>query len=140
MGRVSRHAMTIARPALRYDPDAVSWFRALLVDQFDAEYGGFGTGPKSPHVPAMQLAIALASDEAEAGAAADADGGPALREIVDVTLAGIDTLWDAANGGFYRYADGRDWTRPATEKTLDDNAAVLALLLDAAVRLDSALP
>ena len=54
-----------------------------------------------------------------------------------MTLYRIDGLWDPARGGFYRYAEGRDWSRPATEKTLDDNAALLTLLLDAAVRLDS---
>ncbi len=69
----------------------------LLIEQFDPAYGGFGTGPKSPHVPAMQLAIALADEDVEA----EAD----LRHIVDVTLASIDALWDPASGGFYRYAD-----------------------------------
>ncbi len=109
------------------DRDAISWFRALLLDQFDADYGGFGTGPKSPHVPAMQLALWLAGEDAD----------EPMKEIAGITLGKIDTLWDSANGGFYRYAEGRDWSRPATEKTLDDNAAVLALLLDAATRLDS---
>ena len=124
-----------ADPAVRLKPDttAVSWFRALLIDQFDAEHGGFGTGPKSPHVPAMQFAVAIVAEESHA----DTEGGRALREIVEVTLARIDSLWDASRGGFYRYADGRDWSRPATEKTLEDNAAVLALLLDAAMQLDS---
>ena len=117
------------RPTNGLAPDttAVSWFRALLLDQFDRAHGGFGTGPKSPHVPAMQFALALADEEADA----------ALKDVVDVTLGRIDTLWDSANGGFYRYADAADWSRPATEKTLDDNAAVLHLLLDAAVRLGS---
>ena len=109
------------------DRDAVPWFRAFLIDHFDPANGGFGTGPKSPHVPAMQFAVTLADEDAD----------EALKEIVDVTLGGIDMLWDAAHGGFYRSADAPDWSRPATEKTLDDNAAVLNLLLDAAVRLGS---
>ena len=109
------------------DPDAARWFRALLLEQFDRANGGFGTGPKAPHVSAMQFAVALADEDADV----------ALQEIVRATLDAIDTLWDSANGGFYRYAGAPDWTRPATEKTLDDNAAVLHLLLDAGMRLKS---
>jgi uncharacterized protein YyaL (SSP411 family) len=75
----------------------------------------------------MQFAVTLA----------DEDSDEALKEIVHVTFDKIDTLWDSANGGFYRYADAPDWSRPATEKTLDDNAAVLSLLLDAGIRLNS---
>ena len=48
-----------------------------------------------------------------------------LRRIVDVTLGRIETLWDSSGGGFYRYAGAPDWTEPATEKTLEDNAEVL---------------
>jgi uncharacterized protein YyaL (SSP411 family) len=109
------------------EPDlaAVEWFRSLLIDEFDRAHAGFGGGPKSPHVPAMQIAVALAAEE-----------GEILREIAVSTLDSIDTLWDPASGGFYRYASAPDWSTPATEKTLDDNAGVLVLLLDAAVSLD----
>ena len=34
-------------------------------------------------------------------------------------------LWDADSGGFFRYANGSDWTLPGTGKTLEDNAALL---------------
>ena len=88
-------------------------FRSLLIDQFDLD-GGFGTGPKSPTSPCARVRAGHGRPD-----------GDESCEIVEVTLARIETLWDAGSGGFYRYADGSDWSRPATEKTLDDNAAVL---------------
>jgi uncharacterized protein YyaL (SSP411 family) len=112
---------------LQPDQDAIAWFRTVLVDEYDAIHGGFGTGPKSPHVPAMRLAMALADEQHDA----------TLRQIVEVTLGAINELWDPVDGGFYRYADEADWSRPSTEKTLEDNAALLTLLLDASVRLNS---
>ena len=52
-----------------------------------------------------------------------------------MTLRGLRGLWDADAGGFFRYADGSDWTRPGTGKTLEDNAALLQVYVEAAQRL-----
>jgi uncharacterized protein YyaL (SSP411 family) len=41
-------------------------------------------------------------------------------------------IHDEIDGGFFRYAAGRDWTRPHTEKMLDDQIGVAVLYLDAA--------
>ena len=41
-------------------------------------------------------------------------------------------IHDEVDGGFFRYAAGRDWTRPHTEKMLEDQAAMAGLYLDAA--------
>jgi uncharacterized protein len=109
------------------DTTAGAWYRALLIEEFDPVHGGFGGGPKAPHPAAVQFAIALIAEDAD----------ESLMPVVDLTLDGIDRLWDSGSGGFYRYADAPDWSAPATEKTLEDNAAVLNLLLDAAVRLNS---
>jgi uncharacterized protein len=113
----------------RRAPDlaAVDWFRALLLEEFDATHGGFGSGSKYPHAPAMRLALAVAGEDAD----------EAMRQIAEVTLERMGALWDPANGGFYRYADAPDWGRPGTEKTLEDNAALLGVYLDAAIRLQS---
>ena len=44
-------------------------------------------------------------------------------------------LYDEVGGGFFRYADTRDWQQPHLEKMLETNAAMLRLYLDAGVRL-----
>jgi uncharacterized protein len=114
-------------PAGQPDGDAVDWFRSLLIDEFDLLHGGFGTAAKYPHGPALALAMALADEQSDTQ----------LRHIVESTLDRIGALWDPDRGGFYRYAERSDWSRPGTEKTLEDNAALLNLYLDAAVRLQS---
>ena len=43
-------------------------------------------------------------------------------------------MWDPIDGGFHRYADAADWGHPGTEKTLEDNAALLHVYVEAAVR------
>jgi uncharacterized protein len=112
------------------DVSAVAHVRALIVQQFDAVNGGFGTAPKLPHVSPLLLALSLTSEE---DGTADAE----LAAIVEVTLDKMSALWDPAGGGFYRYADAADWSHPGREKTLDDNAALLNLYLEAALRRGS---
>jgi uncharacterized protein YyaL (SSP411 family) len=107
------------------DPhSAIARFRALLVERFDARNGGFGSAPKLPHAHALSFAIS-----------AGADGDSELATMSAVTLQRMRPLWDAASGGFFRYADGSDWSRPGTGKTIDDNALLLHAYVDAAVRL-----
>ena len=50
----------------------------------------------------------------------------------------MTALWDSGTGGFHRYADAADWSEPGTEKTLDDNAALLHVYVEAALRLRDA--
>jgi len=110
-------------PFSKPDADAPEWFRSILITQFDSAHGGFGTGPKYPHTRA--LAFALSEDN------------ESLSNIVEITLDRLGSLWDPDHGGFYRYAERGDWSQPGTEKTLEDNAALLNLFLDAASRLQS---
>ena len=39
-------------------------------------------------------------------------------------------MYDEVDGGFFRYANESDWTRPQSEKLLDVNASLLVLYLD----------
>jgi uncharacterized protein YyaL (SSP411 family) len=112
------------------DLNAATDMRTLMVDQFDSVHGGFGHAPKLPHVSAVLLALSLASEE---GGAADAE----LASIAETTLDKMSALWDPAGGGFYRYADAADWSRPGPEKTLEDNAALLHLYVEASARRGS---
>jgi uncharacterized protein YyaL (SSP411 family) len=118
--------------AARTEPDrgAVAYVRSLIVQQFDSVNGGFGTAPKLPHVSALLLALSLTSED---GGTAD----PELTTIVEVTLDRMSALWDGDTGGFHRYADAADWSRPGVEKTVDDNAALLHLYIEAALRRQS---
>ena len=104
--------------------DSIGRFRSVLIERFDRVHGGFGSFAKLPHPYALLFAVSLA-----------ADGDAEMGEIARVTLDRLQLLWDTSAGGFCRYADSADWSSPASEKTLEDNAALLHVLVDAALRL-----
>lgn len=108
-----------ATRALTTDP--VDWVSTRILESFDAEYGGFGDGAKFPHAPALMLALERFCDT----------GDPRYAQVVTVSLAGVGRLHDDLEGGFFRYASERDWSRPHTEKVLSENALVIRLHLDA---------
>lgn len=109
------------------DTSAVEHLRSLMVTQFDSVNGGFGVSPKLPHTSALMLALSLMDQSAD----------PEVIEIVELTLDRMQALWDPVGGGFFRYADAPDWSRPGTEKTLDTNAALLHLYVEGAIRCRS---
>ena len=79
-----------------------------LLGAFDDEFGGWGTDVKFPLPRTVEFALVRARDRATR------------------TLEAIQThLLDTYEGGFFRYATGRDWSDPRREKLLDENAAVL---------------
>jgi uncharacterized protein len=88
---------------------------AATCDVFDPRNGGFGQAPKFPPAAAIMMLFAHAREDATAGSMAD--------QTLDGILAG--ELWDAVDGGFFRYATEEDWTAPRREKLLETNAALL---------------
>ena len=104
--------------------DAVERFRSLLVDQFDSVNGGYGGAPKLPHAQALLFALSLARD-----------GDTEMARMATITLQQLKRLWDPESGGFYRYADAPDWSCPRSGKTLDDNAALLNVYVEAALTM-----
>ena len=108
----------------RLSSDSISQFRALLMACFDSVNGGFGAAPKLPHAPALAFALSLAGD-----------GDTEMAQVAAVTLRHMKRLWDANGGGFYRYANADDWSQPGSGKTLDENAALLHVYVEAALRL-----
>jgi uncharacterized protein YyaL (SSP411 family) len=121
---LKRHASHADSVPPSPDGDPVEHFCALLVERFDRRHGGFGSSPKFPHPHALLFALSVAGES----------GDVELSRIADVTLDRMGALWDPVDGGFYRYADGEDWSRPCTEKTLEDHAALLHVYVEAAVR------
>ena len=105
------------------DRSAIDHLRSLLVEHFDRRHGGFGPAPKVPHPYALLLALSLLRDTEDAGLAA----------LVDLTLDRMGALSDQVDGGFYRYADTEDWSGRSAEKTLEDNAALLHVYVEAAL-------
>lgn len=118
------------RGSLYTDPSSsIEQFRCLLIDRFDPVNGGFGSSPKLPHPDALLFALSLAGD-----------GDTELARIAAVTLRQMTGLWDSEAGGFYRYAGAADWSHPGAGKTLDDNAALLHVYVEATLRLHDAAP
>jgi uncharacterized protein len=94
---------------------------------FDEEFGGFGTEPKFPHVAPLRLALDLFTESHDVS----------LERMILVSLdrIGWGGLYDAVDGGFFRYATTRDWQLPHVEKLLDINATLARLFLEAGSKL-----
>jgi uncharacterized protein YyaL (SSP411 family) len=112
-------------PAQRYEPDlgAADWFADHLAGAHDAQSGGFGTAGKFLHASALRFAL-------ERAAAGDGRLATVVTQTLDAMIGGA--IVDDVDGGFFRYAGERDWSRPHTEKMLEDQAAMAAVLVDAA--------
>ncbi|HEX6555421.1 MAG TPA: DUF255 domain-containing protein [Ktedonobacteraceae bacterium] len=95
----------------------------VLRELYDEEYGGFRIHPhlKFPHPEALELLLMLAHHYHQ----------PDAFEMVSYSLEQMldGGLWDKEDGGFYRYSASSDWSMPHTEKMLEENAALLRLLL-----------
>ena len=97
--------------------------RQLLLDNFDAIWGGFGSAPKFPHPTDLAFLLrraALAQDEAARNVA--------LTTLTRMAKGGI---YDRIGGGFCRYSVDERWEIPHFEKMLYDNGPLLALYADA---------
>jgi uncharacterized protein len=123
-----RHAREPAPspPAAEPDAAAVDWACDRMRETYDLEHGGFGTSPKVPQPHALLLAL----DQVRVRPQAD------LQEVVTGTLDAMafGPLYDEVSGGFFRYADGPDWSNPHHEKLSSVNAAMLRVYLEAWAR------
>jgi uncharacterized protein YyaL (SSP411 family) len=96
---------------------------AALKRAYDQVYTGFGREAKFPFPQLLELALHTAH----------AGGDAECLEIATktlMTMAGAG-MYDAEEGGFFRYCTTRDWTVPQYEKILGDNAALLFVYLRA---------
>ena len=101
---------------------AVDDIEAAVFDTYDAHDGTFGGVPRFPHPAPIHLALAHAR--------ADRDSPYAEMATTCLDAMGWGGLYDEVDGGFFRYANESDWTRPQSEKLLDVNASLLVLYLD----------
>ncbi|GDX12427.1 thioredoxin domain-containing protein [Acidobacteriota bacterium] len=93
-----------------------------LAQEFDEEWGGFGSAPKFP----QQMAIDLIFKH----------NGAAYQAMAFKTL---DAMWegglfDHLAGGFARYSTDRRWLVPHFEKMLYDNAQLASIYFDGYMR------
>jgi uncharacterized protein YyaL (SSP411 family) len=93
-----------------------------LKENFDKQYGGWGTAPKfpAPSQPSFMLSYGVKFKDNEAV-------NMALHTCERMAAGGI---YDQLGGGFSRYSVDRIWLVPHFEKMLYDNAQLLALYLD----------
>ncbi len=87
------------------------------LQNFDAQYGGFGHAPKFPHPSALDLAMdryARTGDER-------------LRSLIVTTLTRMARggVYDQLAGGFHRYSVDERWIVPHFEKMAYDNSELL---------------
>ena len=92
---------------------------------FDTTHGGFGSAPKFPHVPELELALRRHVEQPASGALPIA-----ALSALKMAEGGIH---DQLGGGFCRYSVDSQWQIPHFEKMLYDNGPLLGLYADLAV-------
>ncbi len=107
-GRVPRALSGAPTPAGDVTARIEEQLAGELSAQFDSEFAGWGTDGKFPLPRTIEFALKRSPEQA-----------------VDTLGAIQRNLFDDVDGGFYRFADGRDWSDPHHEKRLDANAALL---------------
>jgi uncharacterized protein YyaL (SSP411 family) len=100
--------------------DAIS----TLAESFDARHGGFGTAPKFPQAPVLELLLLR-------------DSGRAMALSTLHAMAG-GGIHDQLGGGFARYSVDASWTVPHFEKMLYDNALLARAYLHGSQRSNDA--
>ncbi|MFU8877023.1 MAG: thioredoxin domain-containing protein [Wenzhouxiangellaceae bacterium] len=95
-----------------------------LAARRDTRHGGFGSAPKFPQAPLLQWLSDRADSDEQAAEMLD----DALRAMAE------NGLFDHLAGGFFRYCVDAAWEIPHFEKMLADNAQLLPLYAEAAVR------
>jgi uncharacterized protein YyaL (SSP411 family) len=94
-------------------------YRRGLVESFDPLAHGLGKGEKAIYPGAFLYLLAGGK------AAARQDAITSVHRAVD---RAIERIYDPVEGGFFRYAETRDWKIPHYEKMADLNAGAVLLL------------
>ena len=105
------------------EAEALDRSLAALTQNFDTEWGGFGSAPKFPH--AMDIRMALRHHLRT--------GRPEALHMATFTLDRMAAggIYDQLGGGFHRYSTDERWLIPHFEKMLYDNALLIPAYLEA---------
>ncbi|TDI75353.1 MAG: thioredoxin domain-containing protein [Bacteroidetes bacterium] len=103
---------------------------ARLNEEFDSEYGGFGSAPKFPMAHHLLFLMQQWSRSP----------GQNIVDMVNKTLASMARggMYDHVGFGFHRYSTDREWFLPHFEKMLYDQALLLMAYVKAAQILPEA--
>jgi uncharacterized protein YyaL (SSP411 family) len=114
---------------LTLNDEPIQGCRKVLGQQFDSNYGGFGSAPKFPHPRMIERLLRDWYGTAE-------KNPPDLQALFMATLTltrmGEGGMYDQLAGGFCRYSVDSHWMIPHFEKMLYDNAALMPVYAEAA--------
>lgn len=99
-----------------------AWIAAgvsMIVNSYDKEWGGFGTAPKFPQTPSIDLLLLTRNP----------DFVPIVANTLDAMASG--GIYDHLGGGFHRYSVDSFWMVPHFEKMLYDQALIARTYVDA---------
>ena len=96
---------------------------AQYAEEFDPQFGGFGTAPKFP--PATALSLLLRCHHRSG----DHHALVMVQKTLDAMAAG--GIYDQIGGGFARYSTDQRWLVPHFEKMLYDNALLARTYVEA---------
>ena len=108
VGRLPHTLQDRTPPTGTLDEDVERYINGQIEAQFDEEHAGWGTEAKFPLPAAVEFALTR-------------QPGRATRTLDAIR----DHLFDEPDGGFFRHAEGADWSDPTREKLLDVNAELL---------------
>jgi len=111
---VAEELESVPEPGEPPGPDVLETAGEASLRSADREHGGFGTSPKFPQPPRLELLFR----------AYERTGREEFREVAVEALDAMADggIHDHLGGGFHRYATDRAWTVPHFEKMLYDQA------------------
>ncbi|UPV75057.1 DUF255 domain-containing protein [Halorussus limi] len=101
-------------PAGELSPEIERLVAGQLGDKFDDQFGGWGDSEKFPLPRTVEFALKREREQA-----------------LGTLQAVSQYLGDDYDGGFFRFAEGRDWTEVHHEKLLSTNAALVRAFANA---------
>jgi uncharacterized protein len=146
-----------------FDRGTLAQAVSRLRESFDSVHGGFGSAPKFPQAPVLELLLCRAATtpgkapatpapgEASAAippgkasaaidgtATGDLAGGAERMALYTLRAMAGGGIHDQIGGGFHRYSVDATWTVPHFEKMLYDNALLARAYLHCAQLADDA--
>jgi len=118
------------RAPLGSSQETVQQARIELEQKFDGQFGGFGGAPKFPQAGLCERLLRTWESSQHQPI-------PDLQALymasLTMTRMAESGINDLIRGGFFRYSTDLYWRIPCYEKTLTDNALLLALYAQAAI-------